>query len=433
MKTFPRRLSLQFLEARDVPASGDLDVKFSGDGLLAVAANEGGSNADVVLDAVVLGNGKSLVLSSSSTPSGTNWFVSRFNKDGSPDTGFGDTVDGVRTGRSRIAEQTVFSRIAAQGSKIVVAGSSDLGGGNEDVYAIRLDKFGALDQTFGDEGFANVPLNLVQNGDDVLNGIAVKRKRIALAITSDGVDGDSDAVVAMLDKNGSADDTFGQPLEGGNLKSGRFVLGSIPEAPFNVSMAAVAFQGSKVVFAGTATGVTNSRDMIVGRLTKSGADDSSFGGEALTRLIQVNLGGANDDGATGLAVQGSKILVAGISDSDTGPVGVVVRIDKAGLNDESFGDGGVVGFEGLVDVRVAAKGSNVHIAGTDVRSSNSDLFLAKIDKKNERVYENVLEFPTYENSDTLAAMSLVGGRVTLFGTITAGGADTDLGIARFIA
>src|SRR4051812_23577231 len=104
-KTF---LTLQGLEARDVPASGSLDTSFSGDGLAFVSFDPGAIDTSggltIQTDSKVVLAGTSNGYSSNPAP-----LLSRLNTDGSLDTTFsGDgyyTLPGTKGGFSQVLQQ----------------------------------------------------------------------------------------------------------------------------------------------------------------------------------------------------------------------------------------------------------------------------------------------------------------------------------------
>jgi uncharacterized delta-60 repeat protein len=140
----------------------------------------------------------------------------------------------------------------------------------------------------------------------------------------------------------------------------------------------VAVQGDKIVVAGITTpdgGATY--EFALARYNKNGSLDSSFGtgGEVVTNF------GDNNDFADAVAVKGDKIVAAGFANYDFG----LAQYKKNGSLDSSFGTGGLVktDFDGNFDAAnaVAFRGDNIIAAGyANYFSGNTNFALAAYNK-----------------------------------------------------
>ena len=79
---------IEVLEDRSLLSAGDLDTTFSADGIATFSL--GGTQNANATDTVVLSNGKILVAGYAAVPgNSTDFLLTRFNADGTLDTGFG--------------------------------------------------------------------------------------------------------------------------------------------------------------------------------------------------------------------------------------------------------------------------------------------------------------------------------------------------------
>ena len=180
---------------------------------------------------------------------------------------------------------------------------------------------GVLDPTFGSGGVVVTP---VGTGDDFGRALAIQSNdRILVAGTCKQATDDFCLVRYMLD--GTLDSSLG-----GTGKVSVPILSGVDDGN------AVALQtDQRIVLAGYSA--QNSKDVFaVARLLTGGGLDPSFDGDGvLTTAI-----GTLEDQARAVAIQGSKIVVAGYSLTTANRDVAVVRYDSAGVLDPTFsGDG----------------------------------------------------------------------------------------------
>jgi uncharacterized delta-60 repeat protein len=246
------------------------------------------------------------------------------------------------------------------GGKIVVAGLSDDAGGNPDFTLVRYNRDGSLDPSFGLDG--RVQTDFGSSSSDIAQAAAIEPDgKIVVAGYSNAV-GTRDVALARYNRDGSLDPSFGS---GGKVLTD---LGGLDEA----SAVAVEADG-KIV----AVGVSTFRFAIL-RYNRDGSLDSSFGsgGKVLPDLGALQSG---SNGAFAVAVEpNGKIVAAGsvARDPAEGPDFALVRCNRDGSLDPSFGSGGKVlthlGSAGSGDVALAVAiqpNGKIVAAGFSITSS----------------------------------------------------------------
>lgn len=288
-----------------------------------------------------------LVTAGSAPGSGTNYFdfsVSRYLANGQRDLAFGSsgTVVTDLTGQKDLAEVVVVQ----PDGKIVVAGTG-WNGPNFDFIVARYTASGALDPTFGVGGKAVLdmgPGSYNEIWDMALQGDG----KIILAGNIDSV-----PAVARLNPDGTLDTSFGTSGAVTTLFSGQ-----------GGRTFGVAIQGDgKIVTAGTIFDGNASSRFGVARYNSDGSLDAAFGTGG---KVEVDFPGSYD-GAYDVAIQGTKIVVAGM----TGRAGTfpavydvgLFRLNANGSLDTTFGTDGtgrVVATTGGLNapVRLAVQSDN---------------------------------------------------------------------------
>jgi len=195
----------------------------------------------------------------------------------------------------------------------------------------RYNRDGSLDQTFGSGGKV---LTAFRESDFAL-AVAVQRDGkivvAGLSMAADSVQHPDAFAVARYNRDGSLDLTFG---DGGK------VLTEFPNAYTQARGIAIQADG-KIVVVGQAVGVLAfTADIAVARYTVNGALDPSFAG---TGIVTVSVGAIDDARAVVVPFDG-RIVIAG-SARDLMPFDddvVVLRLNRNGSLDPSFGTGGIV-------------------------------------------------------------------------------------------
>ncbi|WP_263261472.1 type I secretion target [Pseudomonas sp. RIT-PI-S] len=196
--------------------NGVLDHTF-GDNGIATFALPPGVRFDGHTPLTLQEDGKLLLAGYSYTETGADFSVTRYNADGTLDSTFahnGTAAFDVATGDD-------FARaVAVQADgKLLIAGTSDSGGGNYDFSVIRLNADGSLDSTFGNNGRATFDfegardaaqtITVLENGKILLTGAAFNSA-------------DNAAFAALqLNADGTLDTAFGDLADGSHHLDGR--------------------------------------------------------------------------------------------------------------------------------------------------------------------------------------------------------------------
>jgi len=376
-------LAITLVWASAMPAAaapGDLDRTFRHDGTAITNLTPWNEN---VRDVAIQANEKIVVVGRASSRSGHGSFaVVRYRADGRLDRGFGG--DGVVVTDVAKGEDSASAVAIQPNGKIVVVGTATVAR-RDTITLVRYRREGALDRTFGEDGIATVDADDA-TGEDV----AIQPDgRIVVVVT---VFGTSWFAVARLDRLGALDDTFHgdgiatvdvgaeravtsvlalQPdgkvvvagaswteagfdgiavarfLAGGKA-DGSFGTGGVATAEFTAGTdgggdwaGGVAIQrNGRIVVAGDAGGPAEYTSSFgVARFLGDGSLDPSFRGDGTARTNFTKW----DDSASDVAIQADgKIVAAGVAGFAWGslPTFALARYRVDGTLDPSFGDGG---------------------------------------------------------------------------------------------
>ena len=317
-------------------ADGSPDASFGGDGWVRI-------NSNVIPRAVaVQSDGK--VVTAGSNPAGGSLVVTRHNPDGTPDTLFAG--DGEA---EFFPAPTSFP--AAADLEILPDGRIVVVGGNDSVWAVRINPGGSLDANFG---FGGVNVINPTNGPDRPEALEIDGEGRVLIAGTGGVNMPTQrAFVARLNTFGRADTTFG----GGDGIADDF--GPQP----STGLAVRPVEGGKVLVAGAATGGD-----YLARLNADGTEDEGFGAGG---FVQVS-----PSGLFPMAYESMEILPDGrwvlAGPGPEAPIGnnhvYVHRYLPTGARDTAFGEDGRTlvalsfGDPDLMDLAVAPDGSLVGVA-----------------------------------------------------------------------
>ncbi|HEX2698904.1 MAG TPA: Calx-beta domain-containing protein [Acidimicrobiales bacterium] len=277
-------------------ANGTLDTTFDTDGKATVDYGFDDQATDVLIQP----DGK-IVLVGFDDGGSANFAVARLNADGSLDTSF-DT-DGKMEVTFGSVDMPQAGVLQADG-KIIAAGFTDANA-DRDFAAIRVNTNGSIDTSFDTDGKQTVDFSY----DDTATDVAIQPGgKIVLAGFDDG--GNADFAAARLNTDGTLDTTFND-IASPTVYTGdgrvSFTFGAGISGGVEKAQAMVIQPDGKIVLAGTtdAGGGTGPNNFALGRLTASGALDTTFDTDG---KVITDLGG--DDQAYGVALQADGKIVA---------------------------------------------------------------------------------------------------------------------------
>ena len=384
-----------------VAADGDLDPTFGTGGFTLTGLTTAGF--ELPAKPIVQPDGKILICSNvaSGGPSGTDFFIARFNPDGSPDASF--DFDGQVTIDFASRNDGCNALALQSDGKIVAIGSSSDATPNSDFAVARLDADGSLDPTFGaGAGTVIVPFDLGGNNNDTAGAVAMQPDgKILVAGWAQAATNNVDFAVVRLLPDGTRDTTFNAtgrvtvafdfPGTGGTDQAdavmvddaGRIILGGVAETQLNsfdfalvrllpngqldhnfnadgratiafdlgATMSELSYQSiltrdGRIVMVGaadTGSGTTTNNDVAIARVLPDGSLDGSFGigGKVVVPFDLVTNGG---DVATGVVEDGAgRFVIVGaalIDDVNFYDRSVALRLKPNGDLDSSFGSFG---------------------------------------------------------------------------------------------
>lgn len=335
VRYYPYYTGPTFAVAR-LNSDGSLDASFAGSGKTTVGFSGYDENAaGVALD----GSGHVVVAGTVNRTSTATWQaigVTRLNADGSVDGawGSGGLVATSITGAS--LDIAADMTITQPDGKIVVVGLSTPQASTANLAVTRYNSDGTLDSAFGQSGKAVIG----SSSGMLLNPSSVSidgsgRIDIAGAVTTN--QGPSVAVV-RLNSDGSLDTTFGT---GGESVLSEF--GGSAYWAYNSATGLAIDSSGRIVLAGTAQiyAPNYATKFAVARLNADGSLDTSFANGGESTLSFSSNGTYESESASGLVIDASgRIIVAGTTETNSGPEFAVAPLNRDGSFDNSFASGG---------------------------------------------------------------------------------------------
>jgi uncharacterized delta-60 repeat protein len=322
-------------------ADGSIDRGF---GLGGVVRTDFAGGADVAHGVALAAGGKIVVVGSSVEGAETELAVARYNANGSLDATFSD--DGRRSAGYAGRADVAYGVVIDAAGKIVLAGAS-----GSDFLLGRLNANGTNDTSFSGDGLDQAGFG----GTEAARGIALRGNGqiVAAGSTTNGAGG-SDIAAVLYNPNGVRVSGFGTDGKRKVDLFGQFDQG------WGVAVDAT---GRVVLGATTAVGFTDA--LAVVRLDPAtAAFDSSFGGDGIVIVGDRQRTDSFAEGG-GVFTVGDTITVGGGWAFDTGSSffdreSVIARITPIGSPDDSLFEGGVQ-FPGgtLVGIRPAPDGKTV--------------------------------------------------------------------------
>ncbi len=319
-----------------VGATGALDTSFGTEGIAtSYLPSEGTARGIAAYD------GKIITVARQGGDSPRDFFVERFNANGTEDTTFGSGNGYVSTDLG--ASEYAYEMAVQSDGKIVLVGGRE--GDDDEIAIIRYNTDGTLDTSFGGgDG------SIVEGSSGTWSSYSAYYYNPVVALQSDGkiviaanADGDG-TLLARYTNSGVLDSSFGT--------DGKVAIdGSLPISnSYDIKIDA---NGNIFVLG-------RGSDFTVAKLTTAGVLDDSFGTNGIARI-------AIDGYARGSSLvltSGGKILVTGEYEEPVDGDGVfmVVRLNADGTQDATFG--GAKSYE--LGSAPIALGSGAQITDPDV-------------------------------------------------------------------
>ena len=316
-------------------ADGTVDTGFGKDGVVTTDFQSGSNDYGAAI--AVQSDGKIVAAGRSNKGAARDFGLARYNADESLDTGFGS--GGTVTTDFASGEDRPYAVAIQPDGKIVVVGYANNGSDNDFAIA-RYTADGSLDSSFHGDGKVVTALG---SGNDRARAVAVRPD--GKIVVGGGIGGDF--AVARYNADGSLDASFGGDANNDNTPDG-YVTTTLSSAD-DTALAVALQPGGEIVAAGAAT-VGGDYDFAVARYTADGAPDTSFGtvgGSARTGYATTPMSDDRDI-AYGVLLRGDgTIVVTGWAGSTAGGVDrpldfALARYTADGSLDTGFGAGGRV-------------------------------------------------------------------------------------------
>lgn len=294
---------------------GELDLTFGDDG---ISVYDFDGKDETVLGIAVQDDGKIITVGYTYNDVNRDCLITRHLENGDLDMDFG--IGGKIISDFGFDADTYADVIIRDGGKFLCAGYLS-NATDYDFLLTQYNEDGTLDTDFGTDAGMTV---LDVDGDDVLRSIRIDGEgRIVVAATTG--DGAPDCAVVRYTENGIPDPTFSSD---GCAQISGFGFSS------DITTELIILPDNKIAVCGiTFTGLGNR--FAVMRLNENGTMDNSFSGDG----IDVPDFGTALEAATGIFLQGDKLLVGG--DVFTGNINLgFVRYNDDGTLDNSFSTDG---------------------------------------------------------------------------------------------
>ena len=304
-----------------------LVMRYNEDGTLDATFGDGGKwihdfsdGSDVATCLAVQKDGKIVVGGWMHTGTEFDFFVTRLNSDGSPDSGFAN--NGIGTYDLAVTDRA-FSLIILQDGSILVSGWS-YSGANYDFGMIKLLPNGSKDTGFGNNGMTITDFG----GNDYANDMAIQKNGQIVLVGDASIGDRSFYALSVYNANGKIDENFG--LDGRLVVD---VLG-ISDVAYTVACT----QDNKIILAGQSNSNSIS-DMTMLAFNADGSKYTEFGTDG---VVVNNLTSGGDYCFDMLIQKDGKILLAGFV-AGNGSIAdfALLRYNADGSLDPTFANDGV--------------------------------------------------------------------------------------------
>ncbi|MCU7863397.1 MAG: DUF4347 domain-containing protein, partial [Candidatus Thiodiazotropha sp. (ex Lucinoma borealis)] len=402
-----------------VSAVNDAPTFNDGDGIVTTAV---GSGTDEGYGVIVQPDGKILVTGSTHNGSDDDITLTRYNVDGTLDTGFGGGDGIVTTNLGSVFETGLSVALQADG-KVLVTGNY-YNGANIDIALLRYNSDGTLDTSFGGgDGIVTTGIGSNQDyGQSVT--IQVDGKILVGGWTDNVID--SDFALLRYNSDGTLDASFG---------GGDGIVTTSISSSFDAGASVAVQADGKILVGGHSTNGTY--DFALMRYNADGSLDTSFD---IDGIVTTDVGSSLADFAYSLTVQpDGKILLTGQTDSQIS----LVRYNSDGSLDASFGggDGKVTTGVGVLDagysVTVQSDGK-ILVAGESHNGSDYDFVLLRYDSTGtlDTTFgggDGIVTTPIgpgYDSANSVVVQS--DGKILVVGR-SSNGSNNDIALLRYNA
>ena len=311
-------------------------------------------------DVVVQPDGKAIAVGDAAISGDQDFALVRYNLDGSLDTSFGSGGK-VTTDLGGGSSDFAFAAVRQLDGKVIVAGRRGIAGIGSAVAPARYKVDGTLDTSFGNNGIVITPapatfayaeafdVTMQTDGNIVVGG------RMGTAAFQDSY------AVWRYNANGGLDSSFGS---GGIVTTAISTPSVLTGGRLDGASQVMVQQDGKIVASGIADNQEDYHGVAVVRYNANGVLDGSFGnaGVVVTNMLE-QAGSSLDPRRKDAALQADgKIVLGDTTDSASGFLARLSRLNDSGTLDTSFGNGGTelasqpVGPNDLEDIAIQADG-----------------------------------------------------------------------------
>ena len=313
-------------------SDGSPDPSFSGDGLATV--NAGGGTVLDTAGAVRVDQQGRIVLAGETSSGDPNVAVARFTDSGALDNGFGS--GGVFT--QDLGSNDVVDSLAIDSSGRPVAAGAIGAPGSRNFLVLRLTAGGGLDPGFGGgDGWEELNVNSVAS-NDFANAVAIDSQgRIVLAGSTELGGGDANFAAARFTSAGQLDTSF----SGGDPTPGRIISLMSSQSGGDVNDAAtdvIAIPTDGIVMVGYAQRTGAGYEFAVQQLRNNGTPDITFGASG---VAYAGFGPDDDSAVGVVRDDLGNIIVAGTSGLGNQGLFALARFTANGKLDPAFAGGGI--------------------------------------------------------------------------------------------
>jgi uncharacterized delta-60 repeat protein len=283
-----------------------------------------GSVNSSIYDIAIQSDGKIVATGWYYTGSEYYFVLTRYNSDGTLDTGFG--TDGIVTTDIAGSGSAFSTCLAIQADgKIVVAGWYHVGGNDFDFALARYNTDGTLDTSFGTNGIVTIDTG---DRDDQATDVAIQSDGMIVVVGGHYTATNTFFIVVRCNTDGSPDTSFGT---NGIITT---------DVGGDGSAEALVIQTDGKIVVGGYYYTGGQYDFALVRYIANGHLDEDFGTNA-DGIVTTDIGGI-DNYINALAIQSDgKIVAAGYSQGSSDYF-VLARYNSDGSLDTAFGTGGTV-------------------------------------------------------------------------------------------